>query len=154
MIRMFMLLSFVCGVAVGQVKDTSSDSKLVPFLMESENILEYNQAVIKQRSMIRNRRVRDQRRKFKGKYAEWIKQRPHAMYHRTMNQDAPIVLTDPELPNDIVFYDLFPELRRSSRVDYNNRRENDRLRFIDYDRHQTINGETVFEEMTRRYIDE
>ena len=55
-----------------------------------------------------------------------------------MEEDAPVVLTESDLPREIVFYDLFPELRKSSRDDYLARRYNDRMRFIDYDRHQTI----------------
>ncbi len=127
--------------------------KLVPFLLKSENPLEYNGQVIAQRNLIRGRRVADQQRKIKGKFAAWFIDRPHAYYQRVLKEDAPVVVTATELPSELVFYDLFPELRKVARTDYENRRYNDRMRFIDYDRHQTIFGETVYEETTGRYLD-
>lgn len=138
----------------GANKDDGSKDKLIPFLITSENILDYNDAVTSQRAMIRNRRLYDQRRKFKGKYVSWIKDRPHLAFQQKMEEDAPVVLTPSDIPSEIIFYDLFPELRQYSRDDYLARRYNDRMRFIDYDRHQTVLGETVFEEMTGRYLDE
>lgn len=129
------------------------ESKLRPFLITSNNILDYNQEVISQRNLIANRRVQDHERKIKGPFVQWITDRPHAYYQRILMEDAPIVVTQNELPKEVVFYDLFPELRKSAREDYERHRYNDRMRFIDYDRHQTIFGETVYEETTRRYID-
>lgn len=144
---MFMTLVFL------SIDSFSKDRELVPFLVESVNPLEYNQKVISQRNHIRGRRVADQKRRIKGKFVKWFTERPHAYYQRVLKEDAPVVATKIELPNELVFYDLFPELRAVARNDYENRRYNDRMRFIDYDRHQTILGETVFEETTRRYID-
>tara|TARA_B100000886_G_C20379042_1_gene473119 strand:+ start:542 stop:1003 length:462 start_codon:yes stop_codon:yes gene_type:complete len=131
----------------------AADSGLVPFLLDSTNPLDYNQKVLAQRNLIRGRRVADQQRKFKGKFVNWFSERPHAYYQRVLMEDAPIVATQVELPSELVFYDLFPELRKVARIDHENRRYNDRMRFIDYDRHQTIFGETIFEETTGRYLD-
>ena len=151
--RNFNLAKFIIFFVLLISSAWSKENQLTPFLIQSENILEYNKKVIAQRERIRDRRMVDQRRKFKGKFSSWIKDRPHAYYQRVLMDDAPIVLTPSELPDEVVFYDLFPELRKSARVDYEQRRYNDRMRFIDYDRHQTILGETVFEEMTGRYLD-
>ena len=145
---------FITSSAFGVTKNSEEKDKLIPFLAKSENILDYNDAVVSQRAMIRNRRLYDQRRKFQGKYATWIKDRPHLAYQQKMEEDAPVVLTESDLPSEIVFYDLFPELRKSSRDDYIARRYNDRMRFIDYDRHQTVLGETVYGETTGRYLDD
>lgn len=127
--------------------------ELTTFLLNSENPLHYNQQVLEQRNLVRGRRILDQERKIKGKFVSWFTDRPHAYYQRVLKEDAPIVVTPTDLPSEIVFYDLFPELRKVARLDYANRRFNDRQRFIDYDRHQTVFGETVYEETTGRYID-
>ena len=131
----------------------ADSSGLTPFLIDSENPLDYNQKVISQRNKIRGRRLADQQRKIKGRFVSWFKQRPHAYYQRVLVEDAPIVTTKTELPDELVFYDLFPELRKVARDDYEVRRYNDRMRFIEYDRHQTVSGETVYEETTGRYLD-
>jgi hypothetical protein len=129
------------------------ETKLTPFLLTSENPLKYNELVLAQRNLIRGRRLADQKRKIKGKFKSWFTQRPHAYYQRVLIEDAPVVVTALELPTELVFYDLFPDLRKLARVDYEKRRLNDRMRFIDYDRHQTILGETVYEQTTGRYLD-
>ena len=152
--KVIVFFGFITTSAFGSQEIVMKKIELVPFLAESENILDYNDAVVSQRAMIRNRRLFDQRRKFQRKYATWIKDRPHLAYQQKMEEDAPVVLTESDLPSEIVFYDLFPELRKSSRDDYIARRYNDRMRFIDYDRHQTVLGETVFEETTGRYLDD
>lgn len=131
----------------------SSETNLIPFLVDSVNPLEYNQKVISQRNHIRGRRVADQKRRINGKFVLWFKDRPHAYYQRILQDDAPVVATKIELPSELIFYDLFPELRKVARSDYETRRYNDRMRFIDYDRHQTILGETIYEETTGRYLD-
>lgn len=150
-----MSIKFLIVIVSGFISSDgfTKDRELVPFLVESINPLEYNQKVIAQRNHIRGRRVADQKRRIKGKFIKWFTDRPHAYYQRVLKEDAPVVATKIELPNELVFYDLFPELRAVARDDYEKRRYNDRMRFIDYDRHQTVLGETVYEETTRRYID-
>ena len=152
MMKIFLILMAFSTFVINAMANDES-YKLVPFLLKSENPLDYNQQVIAQRNLIRGRRIVDQERKIKGKFARWFTQRPHAFYQRVLEADAPVVVTPTELPSEIIFYDLFPELRKVARIDYSTRRHNDRQRFIDYDRHQTIFGETVYEEITGRYLD-
>ena len=147
-------LIVVVFVVMSSFNTFGNDTKLVPFLIKSKMLFDYNKQVVAQRNLIRDRRQEDQRRKFKGKFISWFKDRPHASYQRIMIEDAPVVVTTKELPDELVFYDLFPGLRKVSRVDYAQKREDDRMRFIDLDRHQIIDAETVFEETTGRYLDE